>query len=92
MMTGTGAAILDPEVEAVSEDEKAKQKREAGFLYHGATLPVLDGLYAHCYMREIHFYIGLRYNSHTCIFSHALQPAKMVRWMFIHCGVMFGIV
>lgn len=44
MMTGTGAAILDPEVEAVSEDGKTTQRREPGFLYRGATLPILDGL------------------------------------------------
>ena len=85
---------MDPEVEAVSEDGKVKQKRELGFLYHGATLPIRDGVYAYCYMRE-------KYTSALVfviaaipiyIFSHALQRAKMVRWMFIHCGVMFGIV
>lgn len=31
MMTGAGTATLDPEVEAMNKDEKAKQEREPGF-------------------------------------------------------------
>lgn len=38
MMSGARAAVVDNEVEAVSEDGKAKQDREPGFLRRGATV------------------------------------------------------
>lgn len=68
VMTGAGVAILDHEVEAMSEDGKAKQEREPGFLHHRALYVFwMANIWTVC-ERELHFYWSLlQYSVSFCL-------------------------